>query len=203
MTKATVQLPGRPFQDWIQDIYLHRKTGVLALNDESKDSLFFIAGDLYLDPEHTLFDQASVWIQAPSSFKELAIEILSGVADLSAANTRFQEGAAQIRIDLVGPLPTSQLIMESTVWEADEGALLRQLGGEDTILIATTSGRALPDNVDLDPHEAFLLSRLESSQSVSELLHQLDIEKKEILRKLCRLNSIDLLRQERDSTEES
>jgi tetratricopeptide (TPR) repeat protein len=124
------------------------------------------------------------------------------VADLSAAKTRFQEGAAQIRIDLVGPLPTSQLIMESTVWEADEGALLRQLGGEDTILIATTSGKALPDNVDLDPHEAFLLSRLESSQSVSELLHQLDIEKKEVLRKLCRLHSIDLLRQERDSTEE-
>ncbi len=202
MTSPTVQLPGRPFKDWIRDIYRNRKTGFLMLNDSSSDGLFFIAGDLYLAPEHRLCQQATAWIEAPSSFKAMAIGILSDVTDLTAAQARFLEGAAQIRIDLVGPLPTAQLIMESAAWQADEAALLRQLDGEETVLIASTGAGQLPDNVDLDPHEAFLLSRLESPQAVGELLHQLDIERAEALRKLCRLLSIDLVRTQVDTTDE-
>ncbi len=202
MTNTSVQLPGRPFRDWIRDIYLYRKTGILAVTEDSGDDLFFVAGDLYLSPEHSLFEQARGWIESPTSFKSIAIEILTAVPDLNAAQTKFREGAAQIRIDLIGPLPTGQLIMESTVWEADEKALLRQLGGEETILVVSAASEPLPANVDLDPHEAFLLSRLESPQAVGELLHQLDLDKEEVLRKLCRLLSINLVRQELGTTDE-
>lgn len=202
MANTSVQLPGRPFKDWIRDIYLYRKTGLLAIAEDSDEGLFFVAGDMYLSPEHPLFEQATAWVDAPTSFKSIAIELLKGVPDLNAAQTKFSEGAAQIRIDLTGPLPTCQLIMESTVWDADEKALLRQLGGEETILVVSSASEPLPANIDLDPHEAFLLSRLESPQAVGELLHQLDIDKEEVLRRLCRLLSINLVRQELGTTVE-
>jgi tetratricopeptide (TPR) repeat protein len=202
MTNTSVQLPGRPFKDWIRDIYVYRKTGLLALAEDSDDCLFFVAGDLYLSPEHPLFEQATGWIASPTSFKALAIEILKSIPDPTVAQTKFREGAAQIRIDLAGPLPTSQLIMETTVWNADEKALLRQLGGEETILVVSAASEPLPPNLDLDPHEAFLLSRLESPQAVGELLHQLDLNREEVLQRLCRLLSINLVRQELGTTEE-
>ena len=177
MTSATVQLPGLPFKDWVRDIYLHRKTGLLSVSEQPAENLFFIAGDLYLGPEHLLFDSATEWSSTSGSFKALALDILEAVGPPDAAKSKFREGAAQIRIDLVGPLPTSQLIMEVSIWDSDESALLRQLDGEETVLVAASSGEPLPSSVDLDPHEAFLLSRLESPQAVGELLHQLDIER--------------------------
>ena len=203
MSSSSVQLPGRPFRDWIRDIYSYRKTGLLTRSSADGHDLFFVAGDLYLDPTHPLFGEARRWIEAPASFRNLAIEILDSVQDIKAAQFHFQEGAAQIRIDLVGPLPACQLIMESVIWEADEKSLMRQLGGEETVLVASADGEPLPPNVDLDPHEAFLLSRLESPQAVGELLHQLDLEQQEVLQKLCRLQSINLIRSAGETTSEA
>jgi len=203
MNSSSVKLPGRPFKDWIRDIYSYKKTGLLMRSEGTADSLYFVAGDVYLSPEHELFAPASEWLKSPSSFKGIAVEMLDRVPDMKAAQYHFQEGAAQIRIDLVGPLPTSQLIMESTTWDADERSLLRQLGGEGTLLVAATAAEPLPANVDLDPHEAFLLSRLESPQAVGELLHQLDIDREEVLKRLCRLLSINLIRPELGDSEPS
>ena len=61
---------------------------------------------------------------------------------------------------------------------------------------ATTRRRPLgriEDLPELDPHEAFYLSRLESPSSLKEVLRQGDLERTEALERLCRLRAVELI----------
>jgi len=202
--------------DWLREVCLDRRTGRLDISSQrGTQNLFFIGGDLYLAPEHPVFSTTETWLRETLtagdtateaveegdssggtealSFRKIADEILDLAGSPEAMEVSFVQGAGQIRIDLAGPLPTSQLVMESAVRGRDEAALLRQLGGEKSVLQATSTGGALGPGLELDPQEAFLLSRLDHPTAVGELLIQLDLGRQDTLERICRLRAMALV----------
>lgn len=215
MPPSSLKVPGRPLADWLREVCLDRRTGRLDISSgQTTQNLFFIGGDLYLAPEHPVFRTVETWLREMStvegsgtaeegedsaggtealSFRKIADQILDLAGSPEVMEVSFVQGAGQIRIDLAGPLPTSQLVMESAVRGRDETALLRQLGGEKCMLQATSSGGALGPGLELDPQEAFLLSRLDHPTAVGELLTQLDLGRQETLERICRLRAMALV----------
>lgn len=216
MSPSTLKVPGRSLGDWLREINRDRRTGklLIALGAEHRE-LFFLAGELYLAPGHPAFDATKAWSDETRSatedgkegedervrgeepaappFKQLTGPIikLSGGAD--ELDCSFVSGAGQIRIDLVGPLPTRQLIMECAVWGTDEPGLWRRLGGADVELRACAGLEESMTGVQLEPQEAFLLTRLDPPAKVGELVKQLDLGKDQVLRSLCRLLAVGLV----------
>ncbi len=129
--------------------------------------------------------------------------LISDLTDLLSTCAReachFVDGAGQIRLDLIGPLPTARLIMETCVRGEDEGALLRLLGGEESSFVAAAADEDRSTGIELDPQEAFLLSRLEKPLNVGDLVQQLNVGRFEILQNLTRLLAVDLIRRESGS----
>jgi tetratricopeptide (TPR) repeat protein len=185
--------------------------------------LYFIAGELYLAPEHPFHARASEWLgrnaprthetatprsaededlyeeeseghEARQQARVLARELLQVLVPCGDQFCRFVEGAAQIRVDLVGPLPTAQLIMEAAVQGKGEQQILRELGGSEALLVAVPMDETLPRTVGLDPDEAFLLTRLESPLTLGNLLNQLEVPRTKTLERLRRLQALDLVR---------
>ena len=219
------------FFDALREAYVEGWTGRLGLNSaDIRGQLFFVAGDLYLSPDHPFEAAASVWASSlratqrqvsgqgeeeggvsqgsesatrnqDSAESRLATRrLISELTDLldpcARESCHFVDGAGQIRLDLIGPLPTGRLIMETSIRGVDEGGLLRQLGGETAILVAASAEEVRPVGFELDPQEAFLLSRLEDPLSVADLLQQLNVEKLESLQHLCRLLAVGLIQGE-------
>jgi len=115
---------------------------------------------------------------------------------------RFIEDPTAISTDLVGPLPTFSVVMAGAIAGLDEFGLLRLLGGNDARLaVAPASAAPAPDLVQLDPHEAFFLSRMERPASVKDLLQQSDLDRFQGLQKLCRLLSAGLICKEEELPE--
>lgn len=215
MTRATLKVPGRSLRDWLREISARKLTGKLVIATATDGaSLYFVAGELYLAPEHSLFEAAKAWRRSPEpppdggdteasaapgrpqeaiAFRELADRLLDLLGGPEVDDCEFTKGAGQIRIDLTGPLPTSQLLMESAVRGRDVNQLLRRLGGEKTRLLATAVGQPLSRDIELDPEEAFLLSRLEQPVAVGELMRQVEMDRRQVLERLCRLLAVDLV----------
>lgn len=216
MPPASLKVPGRTLADWLREVYSQHRTGRLEIHsDGGLQNLFFIGGDLYLAPEHPVFGVAEAWLTGarapasseaglaeldslgavrPFSFRNTARQVLERIGSPESTEVAFVAGAGQIRIDLSGPLPTSQLVMESAVVGKDQAALLRQLGGEKVMLQASPGRGSLDPAVELDPQEAFLLTRLEQPMAVGELVTQLDLGRQETLKRICRLRAISLIR---------
>lgn len=128
--------------------------------------------------------------------RRLISELTELLYPCARESCHFVDGAGQIRLDLIGPLPTARLVMETTVRGVDEGGLLRQLGGEKFSIVAASEAEAGRAGLDLDPPEAFLLSRLERPLAVGDLVQQLNVERLDSLRNLCRLLAVGLIRGE-------
>lgn len=224
MSTASVKVPGRSLGDWLSDISKERRTGKLHIEiEDGVRELFFLAGDLYLGPEHPAYDAAKAWVVeagvalsdsdeesestggasksvATPSFRQLTGPIISLSGGTEAVDCRFESGAGQIRLDLVGPLPTKQLVMECAVWATEEQDLWRRLGGDQVVLRAGAGLEEAMTGVQLEPQEAFLLSRLDPPAKVGELVNQLDIGDEQVLRSLCRLHAIGLVERLQDKS---
>jgi len=217
MAPSTLKVPGRSLGEWLREIHSERRTGKLqiALEGETRD-LYFLAGDLYLAPGHPAFDEAQAWVDetrtlasdskdgsdraphagdegAASPFRQLTGPIISLSGGADEFDCTFVPGAGQIRLDLVGPLPTNQLVMECAVWDKDEAGLWRQLGGDQVVLRASVGLGEPMGGIQIDPQEAFLLSRLDPPAKIGELLNQLDLGHEQVLRSLCRLQAVGLI----------
>lgn len=133
---------------------------------------------------------------AGSGTREWAPELIEGLLSVDEVGFEFEEGAARIPLDLVGPLPTGNLVMDLAVAERDESQLLRVLGGEEQRYVAeadsadSEGSEGLPG---LDPLDAFFLSRLEQASPVRELLGLTDENRETALRSLCRLKAVRLI----------
>jgi tetratricopeptide (TPR) repeat protein len=138
-------------------------------------------------------------VEARLATRRLISELTDLLVPCAREACHFVDGAGQIRLDLIGPLPTGRLIMETVVHGEDEGGLLRQLGGLKSSLVASSEDEGGPTGLELDPQEAFLLSRLEKPLSVGDLVQQLNVERLESLQNLCRLQSVGLIRRESSS----
>jgi tetratricopeptide (TPR) repeat protein len=211
----------------LRDIYLNRRTGVLELpGDKEPERMVFISGDLYVPADHPLRELAELWAilkardgapsmeggqpggsdgdwTPPPDADHESLSLTGVLVDrLFAAEqerTVFKEQPARVSPELVGPLPMSKIVMDCSVHDSDEFQLLRRLGGED-VEYQALPGAQSPDQLpQLDPQEAFLLSRLEQPTAIRELLAQMDLDRLETLAKLCRLQAVDLIRPEGDA----
>ena len=217
MAPASQIVSGRSLGEWLQEIHRERRTGKLqiALADENRQ-LFFLGGDLYLAPDHPAYEAAQAWVDetrpaasetsgdseavpksgddgASASFRQLTGPIISLSGGADELDCSFVSGAGQIRLDLVGPLPTKQLIMECAVFGIDEPGLWRRLGGDEVVLRSSSGLSEAMTGIQLEPQEAFLLSRLDPPAKVGELMNQIDLSKEKVLRSLCRLQAIGLI----------
>lgn len=214
MSPSSLKVPGRSLGEWLREIHRDRRTGKLDITwQEEKRELYFLAGDLYLAPDHPAHDAAKAWVDehrvvageaadgddqvaqpgdeaATSSFRQLTGPIIKLSGGGEATDCGFVSGAGQIRLDLVGPLPTHQLVMECSVWGMDEPELWRQLGGDQVVLRAGVDLAETMAGIQIEPQEAFLLSRLDPPAKIGELVNQLDIGTEQVLRSLCRLQSV-------------
>lgn len=216
MADEILKVPGRSLGIWLREISQEGWTGRLQVDrPEGTRFLYFVAGDLYLAPEHPAFEAASAWVAesvpagdsgddteapaepvsevAPPPFQQLAGPILSLTAGSDDEECVFETGAGKIPLDLAGPLPTKQLIMELSVFGLDQQGLLRKLGGEEEMLQARPGVEKAMIEVQLQPGEGFLLSRLDLPVTVGELISQLDLNREEVLRSLCRLQAVGLV----------
>lgn len=217
MAPAILKVPGRSLGEWLREISHERRTGKLQIDLEGVSrELFFLAGDLYLGPDHPAYEAAQAWLEetrpvaeetengsaevpqtrneaAAPLFRQLAGPIISVSGGAEELECSFVSGAGQIRIDLAGPLPTRQLVMECAVWQADEPGLWRRLGGDQVELRACAGLDEAMIGVHLEPQEAFLLSRLDQPAKAGELMNQLDQGTEQVLRSLCRLHAVGLV----------
>jgi curved DNA-binding protein CbpA len=182
------RLTDRLLVSLVRRIYTGRRTGELRLEgDGRRERLYFEDGGLCLPAGHPLAQAAAT---APPS--QLARR-LAGVLRLWNEGTyEFIEGRERRADEWVGPLLTAQVLMEEAVEGLDDFQLMRQLGGQEQEFVAVAPERQA--DLDLDPHEAFFLSRMERPVSVKELLRQVDLEPNEALQRLCRLQAADLIR---------
>lgn len=193
-------------------IFRERRTGVLHLRKPAPvaveaaagegseprgelETWSFVSGDLYLPPEHRLVatfraqrdPDAS---ESGFSWIELAVAMFER---WHGGEWEFVSGAGEISADLYGPLPTAAVVMHAQVKGQNEFELARILGGDDRHLIkGATEVEGL--GTELDPHEAFFLSRLDQPVMVRDLLRLAELDRAVALAKLCRLLSVDMIR---------
>ena len=190
------------------DVFRERRTGVLRLEkEEGGETWSFVSGDLYLPPEHRLVEtfrkQRDVTSgEAGFSWIELGLAMLER---WHGGDYEFVSGAGEITADLYGPLPTAALVMHAAVRGLSEFDLAKLLGGDDQLFV--TGGTAVEGlGTELDPHEAFFLSRLEQPVALRDLLQVAELDRPTALAKLCRLQAVDMIRQhveEKKGSEES
>lgn len=187
------------------DLFRERRTGVLHLRSEEEppelEIWSFVGGDLYLPPGHRLVStyraERADKAQPGFSWIELAIALFER---WQGGEWEFIAGAGEISADLYGPLPTAALVMQARVKGLNELELARLLGGEDHLLVKGST-RVEGLGTELDPHEAFFLSRLDQPVAVRELLRLADLDREVALAKLCRLLSVDMIRPHEETVE--
>jgi tetratricopeptide (TPR) repeat protein len=142
------------------------------------------------------------WTPPPDAAQEslsLTSVLVERLFTADPARVVFNEQHAHVSPELVGPLPMSKIVMDCSVHDCDELQLLRKLGGENRRYQALPGAQSLDQLPQLDPSEAFLLSRLEQPTAVRELLAQMDLGRLGTLAKLCRLKAVDLIRTEEEA----
>ena len=213
-----------PLTDAVRDIYVKRKSGVVEVAADAADGsdgegakrrLFFVEGELHLPAMHALAKKLAphlpLWPDRParsgtpppsswmggarSEVKDLMTRIARLVAGWQGLPYSFFEGRQSLPPGLIGPLPTSFLLMEWAVADRGEVEMLADLGGPEVQLVAAASGVSPALAAVLEPQETLLLSRLAEPATVDELLRQGAGELANVLRRLCRLRSVGLLRE--------
>ena len=215
-----------PLTQAVRDLYFERQSGVLEVAADatqvadvegSKRRLFFVDGELHLPamnplaqklaphlplwpdrPSRSGTPSPSSWITgAKSEVKELMTRIARLVAGWQGSPYSFFEGRHALPPDLVGPLPTSFLLMEWAVAGRGEAEQLVDLGGPEVQLVAAGTSVTPALAAVLEPQETLLLSRLAEPATVDELLRQGAGDFAAVLRRLCRLRAVGLIRNRR------
>ncbi len=212
MTEIRGHLGARPIIEVIRQIHLGRLSGQLEIRQgESTRRFVFSDGELFLPSTHALAqrldellspkgddeDTGPISLHRTSSESEELRTIVGRIVDVlrdwTTGDYEFTPGDMSISDGMIGPLPTSYLIMEGSVRGLSEAELLERLGGESGLIVATRAQRTTGEIGGIEPGEMFLLSRAEQPVAVSELLRQVPGERLEVLRMLCRLQGVDLV----------
>gem|GEM_PF-729228 len=199
----------------VQAAYKNRRTGLVRRSHRGVESerYFVVKGELYLPRDHPLSMSIERQLLGKSAAntavayetQPLEAETGAGIAlqsglrilveilgDPRSVGFEYERGATEIPVDVVGPLPTAELLMEASVRGLDEFDLLRRLGGENSVWVAGPD-ELVESGPEIDPQQAFLLSRAEKKISVRELLRQAEIDRPQALSKLVRLASVGMI----------
>lgn len=217
-----------PLTEAVRAIYLEHRSGVLEIAGEGDDApeqeggkrrLFFVDGELHLPPVHALAKKLaphlplwpdrparsgagaapSAWLTgAKGEVKQLMVRIAGLLAAWQHSPYAFYEGPQTLPPDLVGPLPTVFLLMEWAVAGRTDVELLAELGGPGAQLVAVGGAVSPAVAAALEPQETLLASRLAEAATVGELLRQTGKDSAAVLRRLCRLRAVGLIRYRRE-----
>lgn len=177
----------------VREFLLEKRTGRLVVEiGETQRTFFFVGGDLYLDSNHALAQAGGASAPANPSDEGWLDKVLDYFDAIGEVAYQFWEGTEGISTDLFGPVAAAPLVMRGAVRDQNEFNLLRLLGGEDRLFVATTDVAKL-ESVSLDPQEAFFLSRLEQPTAIKDVLRQSNLKAFEAAQRLCRLFVVDLI----------
>ncbi|MCH9647955.1 MAG: DnaJ domain-containing protein [Deltaproteobacteria bacterium] len=168
-----------------------RLSGLLQGDLELETAAIDVSGDRLTEPTPRF---ETTWpAEAQEELKGLIARIARFLVQLNDGDFHFREGSDGLPEGLVGPLPTGYLVMEMAVVEQDDLQLVDRLGGIKARLGALNDGGRLEQLFWLDTEEAFLLSRLEVSMDLGEILSQAGAGRASMLRRLVRLKAIGLI----------
>lgn len=203
----------RPILDVLRVLHERGVSGVLEIDPTGhRRRLFFRDGELYLPGGHPLARRLAEQVAelsgnasraAPADREETRrrlLELIERIVDvlLDWRRGAFQliEGREALPADLVGPLPTRRLLMVGGTQGAEEGELVRRLGGESARLVATPAQNPASsrDLLGFSPEEHFLLERLRTPMRIEELLRESPMSRAELARRLAQLMAIGLVR---------
>lgn len=175
----------------LRDAYLRRSTGVLSLEQgpDRRERLFFVGGELYCAPDHPLAVELS---GEPSAATEATVEHL-----LAWSTGRFElsSDARGIPVDLVGPVALPAVVMEVAVRGRGRRELLAELGGERRLWVAPGAAEMLARLTEHESEHDRLLMRLAEPTTVRQVLSTSSEEPIGLLRNLCRLRAVGLIRE--------
>lgn len=208
--EASAGAPPRdtPVAAHVRRIYLGGRTGGLeVVQTEGRRRLWFRRGDLYLPGAHPMAVLLEPRLAAATDRASLGRDpnlrsLMERIADTISAwhgEVRFLDGERHLPQGLLGPLPTSLVVMyqaqrEAEGHETSVAEVEERLGGASVRLRAVRTDAGLLRLAALDQEEMALLQRLASPRTLEDLLGELPEEGiGETLTRLVRLDAVGLL----------
>lgn len=101
--------------------------------------------------------------------QELALEIIRRAAAAPRTNCRFVDGGGEGQLDTLPNVVTSQIILTAARGFTDTDAIRQVLGPPTRRVVLSPSFKEMIEEVELNPTEGFLLSRLDAAKNIAEL----------------------------------
>lgn len=189
-----------PVAEIVRAAYLEREDGTMEVERGSgpRETLFFRGGELFLDRDHPaakhLLPLLSHAGERPAALPEIqrAMSTLSRDLVRDRAAARLHDSRAT-GVELVGPLPTVLLAMETAVHGLNEKELLERLGGKDRRYQSSNETPALKQLPGLEPEMAQVLVGLVHAVSVGEMLRGAGADRLSLLRGMAKLRAVGLI----------
>ncbi|HEX9735732.1 MAG TPA: DnaJ domain-containing protein [Thermoanaerobaculia bacterium] len=189
-----------PVAEAVRQAYLGRQDGMVEVDRSGgKERLYFRNGELFLLRDHPAARLLAPLLPTAGARPAAQPEIQRILTTLAHELVRDRRAAAELRdrkdpaLELVGPLPTVLVAMETAVHGLNDGELLDRLGGESKRYQATNETPALRQLPGLEQDMAQVLVGLVQPASVGELLRGAGKERSALLRGLAKLRAVGLV----------
>lgn len=199
----------RDLAELIRAVYLGSRTGLLEIEHPTgRRRLYFSRGQLYLPAAHPLAvllkphlsalaaarssDGSVEWRRDPQ-LADLMARIAHAIHNWRDGTLHFRDGEQHLPQGILGPLPTSLLVMEQAVAGLDDEQLRARLGGEDSRLRSVRADPHIARVACLAEEDQELLARLQAPHTLGELLAPAGADTPDLLRRLCALEALGLL----------
>lgn len=189
-----------PVAEVVRQAYLGRQDGMVEVNrSDGSDTLYFRKGELFLVRDHPAARHLAPLLPTAGERPAAQPEIQRVLTTLAHELVRDRRAAAQLRekkdpaAELVGPLPTVLVAMETAVHGLNDSELVERLGGESKRYQATNDTPALSQLPGLEPEMAQVLVGLVQPASVGELLRGAGKDRTALLRGLAKLRAVGLV----------
>ena len=182
--------PGQPVLQALRELYLEGRDGVLEVAHATGQQMLLLrAGSLHATAQDAVGERLAGAARGGAHRAPAARHrALERTADRAGARCARERGAHEPRA-----LPVAELLMAAATLGRSEAQLLDLLGGEEARLATRVDAAGIARVPGLEPEDAFLLSRLERTMSVGELLRQARGERAATLGRLSRLRAVGLI----------
>ncbi len=207
--KSQVETTFRSLSEALQDIFIHQRTGALECTvGGRREILYLLSGELYLSAGDPCRDRLERVLEGPGNSEDdlrfdpraylsrelsgVARELCETLLEWRVESVRLLEAPDALPDDIVGPVPTADLVMDLATHNADFEELVRRLGGRERSFRALADHRARRRVPYLRADDLALLQRLEKRESLGRLIAE-TAESLEVTRRLARLVAVGLV----------
>lgn len=189
-----------PVAEAIRAAYLERQDGKVEVERTGSPLvLFFRQGEIFLDRDHPaarhirpLLENAGDRPAAVPGIQRALTTFSHDLVQDRKAMARWDDGPYAAS-DLVGPMPTVLVAMETATHGLSEEEIVERLGGEGQQYQSSDGSPALQQLPSLDPEMAQVLVGLVQPASVGEMLRGAGTGRQPLLRGLAKLRAIGLI----------